>query len=136
MWLIILCVVFFICLKFPIQLQKNKATFITNGISQLKFLFLQLSPLLYVLSVAGAQVPGTALNFFRPIPIGLLLLLPGIFLGTVISKKMQSAGIDTAVNSSRIAQNVMWLGIGIGIYITVTIIISLLVTNVTELPNG
>ena len=120
----------YLSIKLPIQLVKHKQIMLENGITSTKFAFLQLSCLLYIVSLAGFALPFSWLDLMRPIPTGFLILMPGILIGKKISYSMSRTGINKAVNAGRAANNVMWLGIGVGIFITANIVFGLLYENI------
>ena len=93
-----------------------------HGISSVRFNLCQWSPILYIISLAGFILPFPWLSLLRPIPVGFLLLIPGIILGKNISSLMERSGVDAGVNAGRQASNIMWLGIGTGIYIAFNLI--------------
>ena len=115
-----------------IKLIKHKKAMLDNGITSVKFIFLQLSCVLYIVSLAGFTLPFSWLDLFRPIPTGFLLLIPGIFLGKKISYSLERAGVDKAVIAGRAANSVMWLGIGIGIFIAAIIGFGLIFENISN----
>lgn len=120
----------FLSIKLSLQLANHKQAFQAHGISQARRLALQLAPLLYILSLAGLAVPVSWLDLFGPIPVGFLLVLPGILLGRKISGSLGRVGIDTAAEAGRAAGNVMWLGAGVAIFMAANIVLGLVFRNV------
>ncbi len=118
--------------KLSLQLRNHKHAFETHGVSSGRYAFLQLSPLLYIVSLLGLSLPFSWVDMFRPVPIGFFMLLPGIVLGKKISAVMERVGIDTAVEAGRAATNIMWLGIGTAIFIAANIGFALMVSTVGD----
>lgn len=123
-------------LKLSLKLRTHKQIFFEHKVSKVKYFSLQLSPLLYIVSMFGLLLPFSWLDYFRPIPIGILLLVPGIILGKNISAVMDRVGFNDTAMAGRAANNIMWLGIGEGIIIACIIAIRLLFENISSvLPN-
>jgi len=122
--------IIYLSVKLSLTLRRHKQVLLEHEVSSAKLIFLQLSPLLYIVSLFGFTLPFPWLDLFRPIPTGFLLLIPGIILGKKISGAMDRVGFDTVANAGRTANNIMWLGIGVAIFIAGNIIIRLLVNSV------
>lgn len=121
--------------KLSFELKKHKQVFLAHEISSSKYNFLLFSPAFYILSLLGLVLPFSLFDLFRPIPIGFLLLLPGIILGNQVSGALETVGIDTAVNASKAANNIMWLGIGTAIFMAANITLGLIMDSVgSDIP--
>jgi len=118
----------YLSFKLSFQLTTHKQVFQEYGIPPTKVYILQASSLLYILSLVGFTLPFSWLDLFRPIPIGFLLLLPGIIIGKKISNTMD-LGLQGPAAAGRVASNVMWLGIGTGIFIAGNIIVFLIFSS-------
>ena len=128
-YLISLIIVYF-SVKSAIQLTPHWPVFETYGVSAQSVLFLQFSSILYIVSLAGLTLPFSGLGLLRPIPIGYLMLLPGILLGRKVSGVMDCVGIDKAAAAGRAANNIMWLGLGTGAFMTVIVAFDFIVSRV------
>jgi len=120
----------YLSVKLSLKLREQKQVFLKYEISSAKLICLQLSPLLYIISLFGFALPFIWLDLLRPIPTGFLLLIPGIILGKTISGTMDRVGYDIAANAGRVANNIMWLGIGTAIFMAGNIVIQLLIGSV------
>ena len=125
--------IIYLSVKLSLQLAKHKEAFSSHEVSSGKIILLQLSSLLYIASLVGLALPLQALELLRPIPVGFLILLPGIILGYNISSHMQRIGRDYAISAGRAANNLMWLGIATGIFMAANIGIGMILANATEL---
>ena len=123
---IVLIIIIYLSIKLSFLLSRHKSAFEKYGVESQKIIFLQFASLLYSLSLLDYILPFSELDLFRPIPFGLLILLPGIILGKKVSEKMQISGVTDGVNAGQVANNIMWLGIGTGIFIMANIIFSFL----------
>jgi len=128
--IIVAIFIIYLSIKMSLQLKKHKEVFVLHGISSSKIIALQFAALLYILSLVGYILPVSMLDLIRPIPIGFLLLLPGIILGKKLSNAMECIGIDSASRAGRTANNIMWLGIGVGIYISANVILGLMIGSI------
>ena len=125
--------IIYLSVKLSLQLMKHKDAFSSHEVPSAKIILLQLSSLLYIASLVGVALPIQALELLRPIPVGFLILLPGIMLGYSISSHMQRVGRDYAISAGRSANNIMWLGIATGIFMAANIGIGMILENATEL---
>jgi len=125
--------IIYLSVKLSLNLMRHKKAFSSHEVSSGKIALLQLSSLLYIASLVGLALPLQALEFIRPIPMGFLILLPGIILGYIISNHMQRVGLDYAISAGRSANNIMWLGIATGIFMAANIGIGMILANATEL---
>jgi len=123
----------FLSVKLSFQLIKHKEAFSSHGVSSAKIFLLQLSSLLYIASLVGFALPMQSLEVLSPIPVGFLILLPGIILGYRISSHMQRVGRDYAISAGRAVNNIMWLGIATGIFMAANIVIGMILADATEL---
>jgi len=128
---IALIFIMYLSVKLSLSLMKHKEAFSSHDISSAKVITLQLSSLLYIVSLVGIALPLPALELLRPIPVGFLILLPGIILGHNISSHMQRVGLDYAISAGRSANNIMWLGVGTGIFMAANIVLGLILGHVT-----
>jgi len=124
--------IIYLSIKLSLKLKEHKQVFLKYEVSSAKLTFLQLSPLLYVVSLFGFALPFPWLDLLRPIPTGFLLLMPGIIIGKKISGAMDRVGFDTAAKAGRAANNIMWLGIGAAIFIAGNIVIHALIYSVSS----
>ncbi len=122
--------IIYLSVKLSFKLSEHKQVFLKHDISLVKLTSLQITPLLYIVSLFGFALPFPWLDLFRPIPTGFLLLIPGIILGKTISGTMAHVGFDTASSAGRVANNIMWLGIGTAIFIVGNIVFRLLLGSV------
>ena len=100
------------------------------GISPANFILLQGSCFLYVVSLIVFVVFYSTLAFLYPIPVGFVILLPGILLGRKISNILDRAGVDKAASAGKVANNIMWLGIGVGVFIAANVLFALIYHNI------
>ena len=127
--------IIYLSVKLSLRLRDHKRVFLEHEISSAKLTSLQLSPILYIVSLFGFALPFPWLDLFRPIPTGFLLLIPGIILGKKISGAMDRVGVDTAVKAGRAANNIMWLGIAAALFMAGNIVIQLIVVRVgSDIP--
>jgi hypothetical protein len=118
--------------KLSLQIKKCKQALLSHGVSSGKYISLQLSPLLYIVSLVGFFLHFPWLD---SVTAGIVLLSPGIVLGKKIAHTMERVGIDTAANAGRVASNIMWLGIGAGIFMVANVILGLIIRSVgSDLP--
>lgn len=125
--------IIYLSVRLSLQLMKHKEAFSSHEVSSAKIILLQLSSLLYIASLVGLALPMQALELLRPVPVGFLILLPGIIWGYSISSHMQRVGRDYAISAGKSANNIMWLGIATGIFMAANIGIGMILANVTEL---
>ena len=123
---IVLFIIVYSSIKLSFQLSKHKSAFNKHGVAANQVVWLQIASLLYALSLLGYILSFSVLDLFRPIPFGLLILLPGILLGKKLSAQMQLTGVTDGVNAGNVAGNIMWLGIATGIFIIANIMFTLL----------
>ncbi|HHI94513.1 MAG TPA: hypothetical protein ENK04_13540 [Gammaproteobacteria bacterium] len=121
--------IIYLSIKLSFKLKGHKQVFLKYEVSSARLTFLQLSSLLYIVSLFGFALPFPWLDLLRPIPTGFLLLIPGIILGKKISGTMDRVGFDVAVKAGRVANNIMWLGVGTAIFMAGNILIRLLMGN-------
>lgn len=127
--------IIYLSIKLSLKLREHKQVYLKHEVSSAKLASLQLSPLLYIVSIFGFAFPFPWLDLFRPIPTGFLLLIPGIVLGKKISGAMDRVGFDAAVKAGRAANNIMWLGIGTAIFMVGNIVIRLIIDSVgSDIP--
>ena len=103
--------------RLAFSLRSHKEVIERYGSSNAQFIGLQLSLILYVVSLIGFAIPVGALKYFAPIPRGFLFLVPGIVLGRKISSRLETAGNDVAEKTSRVVSNAFWLGVGTAIFL-------------------
>ena len=113
--------------RLALSLRSYREVIARVGFSTFQFRMLQTSLLLYVLSLLGFAVPVGVLKILAPIPLGFLLLIPGILLGKKISARLETAGNDVAERASRVVVNAFWLGIGSGVFMAGNIAVELIV---------
>ena len=127
--------IIYLSIKLSLKLREHKQVYLKYEVSSAKITSLQLSPLLYIVSIIGFALPFPWLDLFRPIPTGFLLLIPGIILGKKISGAMDRVGFDTAVKAGRAANNIMWLGLGAAIFLVGNIVFRLIIDSVgSDIP--
>ena len=108
--------------KVSIGLQSHRSVFKAHGVSPLQVSALQLSLLLYALSLLAFALPVSWLRFLAPIPFGFLLLAPGIVLGWRIAARLDT-GYDAASQASRVASSALWAGLAALAFIAGNIIV-------------
>lgn len=125
----------FLSAKLALGLRNHKAAFETHGVGSARYTLLRLSPLLYIVSLLGL-LPFSGFDWFRPVPIGFLMLLPGVILGKKVARTLERVGIDRAIEAARAATNIMWLGIGTALFMAGNIGFVLIVRGVgSDIPG-
>lgn len=119
----------FLAFRSTYSLGKHRAAFTENSVPSHQVNVLQISVLLYVVSMVAFAIPVSALRYVAPIPFGFILLLPGIVIGRRLAAKLDT-GHDLAAGASRVASNASWLGLAILIFIAANIGIALIVHHV------
>lgn len=112
--------------KLSVTMNQHVSVMVSNAIPKSKVRAVQVAPLLYIPSLVGLVFPVSWLAWLAPIPFGLLLLVPGIVLGSKYSKLLECAGTDVAGRASRAVSNIMWLGLGVVIYIAGNIFLAII----------
>lgn len=119
----------FLSIKLGISLNSHVSVMKDNELSSSQIRALQVSPLLYVLSLLALVLPISWLTWRAPIPLGFAILAPGIYLGHRASRKLDVGGTHMAAEAGRSASNIMWLGIGVAIYILGNILFSVVMQS-------
>lgn len=120
----------YLSVKLAFHLNHHKSIMMEYGISPANFILLQGSCFLYVVSLIVFVILYSALAFLYPIPVGFVILLPGILLGRKISNILDRAGVDKAASAGKVANNIMWLGIGVGVFIAANVLFALIYHNI------
>lgn len=119
----------FLSIKLGISLNGHFGVMRDNELSVSHIRALQISPLLYILSLVAFVLPISWLTWLAPIPFGFAILVPGVYLGYRASIKLEVGGTHMADDAGRAASNIMWLGIGVAIYILGNIVFSLVMQS-------
>ena len=114
--------IFLVVLAFrtTLSLGRHREAFAEHAVSKNQVTLLQASMLLYVVSLLAFAIPVSVLRYLAPIPLGVLLLLPGIVLGRRLAAKLDT-GHDAAIGASRAASNASWLGLAALLFMAVNI---------------
>jgi len=115
---IVLIIIVYLSFKYSFKVKRNMETFKENGMSTLAIYLLNFSSLLYIISILAFIFPISWLTNFLQLFLAYLLILPSIYLGYVISSKMEKVGLELAAKGARIADAIMWLGVGLSVFIT------------------
>ncbi|MDH5784121.1 MAG: hypothetical protein OEZ16_00765 [Chromatiales bacterium] len=108
-----LAFIIFFCFKWNKEIKLQKNVFIDHGISENQYRFLILFTWLYLAPLLAFAFPYNSLvHLIYPVPVILVLFLPGIVVGRSVSRKLEVSGVDVGVNAGRAASNNMWLGVG------------------------
>ena len=128
----IVALIFIIILSVKLSLAMNKhySAMLSNEIPLGSIRTIQMSPLLYIISLVAFVLPISWLVWLAPIPFGSLLLVPGIMLGKKFSMLLERSGTDVGVEAGRTASNIMWLGIGVALFIAGNIAFSPMIPSV------
>ena len=128
----IVALIFIIILSLKLSLAMNKhySVMVSNEIAPAGIRAVQLSPLLYIISIVAFVLPILWPVWLAPLPFGFLLLIPGIMLGKKFSMLLERSGTDVGVEAGRTVSNVMWLGIGVATFIAGNIAVSLMIPSV------
>ena len=122
---IVLIIIVYLSFKYSFKVKRNMETFKENGMSTLAIYLLNFSSLLYIISILAFIFPISWLTNFLQLFLAYLLILPSIYLGYVISSKMEKVGLELAAKGARIADAIMWLGVGLSVFITGNILVEL-----------
>ncbi len=124
----IVALIFIIILSVKLFLNMNRhyPAMVNNAIHPAKARVIQVAPLLYIPGVITLMLSISRL-MLAPIPIGFLLLLPGILLGRKYSKLLECSGTDVGVEAGRTVANIMWLGIGAGVFSAANLLLTLII---------
>jgi hypothetical protein len=116
---ILISLTFFVGLiKLNSTLSTQREHFVNNGIAEKELVLLRLFMWLYVGVLLIVNIPVSPLLYtIHPIPIILIVLVPGVLKGKRLNSLLEVSGTDRGVAAGRVADKVAWLGIGIGIYI-------------------
>jgi hypothetical protein len=130
----IVALIFIIILSVKLSLAMNKhcSAMLSNEIPLGSIRAIQMSPLLYIISLVAFVLPISWLVWLAPIPFGFLLLVPGIMLGKKFSMLLERSGTDVGVEAGRTVSNIMWLGIGVALFIAGNIAFSLMIPSVDD----
>lgn len=112
----------------------HKIDFINNGVSEKEFTTLRMSIWGYLVALLLINAPMKQLVFLAfPVPIILLVLLPGILKSKKLSATLEISGTDRGVSAGDVANRAMWLGIAIGLVIIFSWGSSVLVRNLIHI---
>lgn len=129
-----LLVIFYFSVKLCLSINPQIPVMVEHKITQPRARILQFSPLLYIISLVAFVVPYSWLKLLAPIPLGLLLLVPGILLGKKCAGMLDRSGTDRTSKAKDISFNIMWLGLATLIFIVVNIALSYMLQNAGKLP--
>ena len=111
-------VIFVALLKINSSMTSNKEHFINNGVSEKEFTTLRIYIWGYLFALLLINIPIKPVVFIiYPVPIILLVLLPGILKSRKLSAALEISGTDRGASAGDVANRAMWLGISIGIVI-------------------
>ena len=128
--IVALIFIIILSLKLGLAMNKHYSVMVSNEIAPTGIRAVQLSPLLYIISIVAFVLPISWPVWLAPLPFGFLLLIPGIMLGKKFSMLLERSGTDVGVEAGRTVSNVMWLGIGVATFIAGNIAISLMIPSV------
>lgn len=129
-----LIVILYLSVKWCISINSQIPIMIENKITQSQSRMLQFSPLLYIVSLIAFVIPVSWLKLLAPIPFGLLLLAPGIFLGKRCANTLDRSGTDRVNKAKDTASNIMWLGLAVLIFIIANMALSYVLQNAGKHP--
>jgi len=129
-----LIVIVYLAIKLCISINPQIPVMVEHNISQTKARILQYSPLLYIISLVAFVAPISSLKLLAPIPLGFLLLAPGILLGKNCASTLELSGTDRTYKAKDISSNIMWLGIATVIFIIANIALAYMLKNAANQP--